>query len=252
MSDNLQELVARERDTYNTGLQRRGYDSVFHHANWLMHLERIKLFRTIVAGARLDRALEIGSSTWADWLESNAIVPGELYCINISEREIEAGRERARHTRNQPNFILMDAHHLEFSDSSFDLVFGSAILHHLRLDRALAEIDRVLRPGGLFVFFEPLDNNPVARFVRRLTPFARTADETPFRRPELAMICDRFECRTHFEQLFVVPAGIVSRGLFRSEENALMRGALRLDRWMLATMPWLGPYSRKVMLVGRR
>ena len=41
---------------------------------------------------------------------------------------------------------------LPFADGEFDVVFARAVLHHTRdLDRACAELFRVLRPGGIFV-----------------------------------------------------------------------------------------------------
>src|SRR5215211_4979599 len=46
-----------------------------------------------------------------------------------------------------------DAEELPFEDASFDLVLGHAVLHHLpRLDVALAELRRVLRPRGSLAF----------------------------------------------------------------------------------------------------
>ena len=49
--------------------------------------------------------------------------------------------------------VACDAEELPFADESFDLVLGHAVLHHLpHLDRAFAEFERVLRPGGRFVF----------------------------------------------------------------------------------------------------
>jgi SAM-dependent methyltransferase len=41
---------------------------------------------------------------------------------------------------------------LPFADASFDIAYCRAVLHHARdLDRLLAEVARVLRPGGLFL-----------------------------------------------------------------------------------------------------
>jgi SAM-dependent methyltransferase len=46
-----------------------------------------------------------------------------------------------------------DASELPFEDESFDLVLGHAVLHHLPdLDRAFAEFERVLAPGGTLFF----------------------------------------------------------------------------------------------------
>jgi SAM-dependent methyltransferase len=49
--------------------------------------------------------------------------------------------------------VRTEAEALPFADRSFDLVFGHAILHHIPdLDRAFAEFERVLRPGGTLAF----------------------------------------------------------------------------------------------------
>jgi ubiquinone/menaquinone biosynthesis C-methylase UbiE len=49
--------------------------------------------------------------------------------------------------------VVAEAEELPFEDSSFDLVFGHAVLHHIPdLDRAFAEFERVLRPGGTLAF----------------------------------------------------------------------------------------------------
>lgn len=51
-----------------------------------------------------------------------------------------------------------DAAHLPFAAGSFSCAIAILVLHHLRSaesqDRALAEICRVLQPGGMFVAFE--------------------------------------------------------------------------------------------------
>jgi SAM-dependent methyltransferase len=79
----------------------------------------------------------------------------------------------------------MNAEALDFPDASFDRVTGSGILHHLDLDRAYAEIRRVLRPGGYAVFLEPLGHNPLINWYRRRTPHLRTEDEHPLMRRDL-------------------------------------------------------------------
>lgn len=53
------------------------------------------------------------------------------------------------------HFIQMDAGRLGFRDESFDIVSISSSLHHLDdVPRSLAEIERVLRPGGHFIIRE--------------------------------------------------------------------------------------------------
>lgn len=48
--------------------------------------------------------------------------------------------------------IFSDVHNMPFMDGVFDIVFGSAVLHHSKdLARAFREIRRVLKPGGKLV-----------------------------------------------------------------------------------------------------
>ena len=58
---------------------------------------------------------------------------------------------------------------LPFSDASFDLVCASWVLEHLPLPgRTFAEIARVLRPGGWFVFLTPNAHHPLLLLNRLL------------------------------------------------------------------------------------
>lgn len=73
--------------------------------------------------------------------------------------------------------LVADAERLPFADSSVDLVVGHAVLHHVPdLDALFAEVNRVLRPGGRFVFCgEPTQKGDVvARALSRLTWWTST------------------------------------------------------------------------------
>lgn len=73
---------------------------------------------------------------------------------------IDAGEcttEAARSTFDEENirFIQMDAEQLGFEDQCFDTVNVSASLHHLEnVPWVLAEMKRVLKPGGNFIISE--------------------------------------------------------------------------------------------------
>ncbi len=53
------------------------------------------------------------------------------------------------------NFVLAHAERLPFADHTFDAAIGSAFLHFVRLDEALPEIRRVLKPGAPFASQHP-------------------------------------------------------------------------------------------------
>jgi SAM-dependent methyltransferase len=100
--------------------------------------------------------------------------------IDISDAAVERARDRAR-SQGLANceFTVMDAEQLTFADGKFDVVFGQGILHHLDLAKSLNEILRVLRPGGIAVFCEPMGHNPLINRFRDKTPEMRTPDEHP-------------------------------------------------------------------------
>lgn len=51
--------------------------------------------------------------------------------------------------------VAMALEQMGFKYETFDVVIGSGILHHVDIELALCEIERVLKPDGYFVFFEP-------------------------------------------------------------------------------------------------
>lgn len=67
------------------------------------------------------------------------------------------------------SFALAGADDIPFPDASFDVATMFKSLHHVpleRLDRALAEVRRVLVPGGLLYVSEPLAEGPFNEIVR--------------------------------------------------------------------------------------
>src|SRR5262249_14947751 len=55
-----------------------------------------------------------------------------------------------------------------FADGEFDLIYASAALHHtLKYPNALAELVRVLRPGGKLILAETYGNNRFLNWLRR-------------------------------------------------------------------------------------
>ena len=75
---------------------------------------------------------------------------GSVVGIDLSERMVEVARQNAKGVDNV-EFRVMDAEHLAFPDASFDLAvcrFGLQIVTDP--DRCIAEVRRVLRPGGRF------------------------------------------------------------------------------------------------------
>ena len=87
------------------------------------------------------------------------------------------------------NFMVENACAMTFPDETFDSVIGSSVLHHLDVPRVLAEIRRVLRPGGTLYFTEPNLLNPQIALQKKIPALKRrmgdSPDETAFFRWQL-------------------------------------------------------------------
>lgn len=60
---------------------------------------------------------------------------------------------------------------LPFTDERFDLIYIQHVLHHIGdVARALQEVRRCLKPGGVLFLVETTENNPLIRWGRRLYP----------------------------------------------------------------------------------
>jgi ubiquinone/menaquinone biosynthesis C-methylase UbiE len=79
------------------------------------------------------------------------VAPGEVVGIDIEGEQLAMGESLAR-ARGLSNvrFSAGDIYDLPFPEATFDAVFAHGVLYHLRApEKALGEMFRVLRPGGI-------------------------------------------------------------------------------------------------------
>jgi ubiquinone/menaquinone biosynthesis C-methylase UbiE len=71
--------------------------------------------------------------------------------------------------KRMKGLVCADADRLPFADGSFDVVTVRGAIHHVNpVGRALSEMRRVLRPGGLVIISEPCDDFIVVRKMREM------------------------------------------------------------------------------------
>ena len=117
-----------------------------------------KAYTVAVAGVRPGmQVLDIAGGT-GDLARSFAAAVGEQGCVvlsDINESMLRTGRDRLLDAGVAIPAVVCDAERLPFGDATFDLVsvaFGLRNMTHK--DVALAEMARVLRPGGRLLVLE--------------------------------------------------------------------------------------------------
>jgi len=181
------------------------------------------------------RVLDVGCAQGLSSLALMEAGPAYVRGIDVSRSFVEVARRHEIPGRLE--FAVGDV--TQPLEGTYDLIFGRSILHHIDWRPFLRRAyDENLAPGGALAFTEPVGSNLLSKAFHALVKEAHTPDERPF------MLDDQRWIRRTFPQARVTPvnivsfpAGIVSSLLLDRPDNALMRGADRVDRWLERRLP---------------
>ena len=176
------------------------------------------------------------------WAKKGALVTG----IDISSEAIKKAKISANDNNLNIEFLVDNAEHTSFSDNSFDLIIGRAILHHLDLRNSYSELSRLIRNNGKVIFLEPLGHNPLINLYRKLTPKLRTEDEHPFKMSDLELLNEYFDSvDVKFFNMFTI-ASVPFRNFFFF--NKLYKALSILDQLLLKIFPFSKKYFWMVVM----
>lgn len=121
-------------------------------------------------------------------------------------------------------FVAGDAHALPFPNGHFDRTIMTCVLHHLSdPERAMAELRRVTRPGGLISILLPTDPGVAYRAVRALTSGVRAQRAGVAKEQRLS---HAREHRNHFASLI-----LMLRSAFSADKVHVRHFPLLLPMW---------------------
>jgi len=104
------------------------------------------------------RLLDVGCGPGSITVDlAEVVAPGDVVGIDIQSPLVAQARARAAARRlTTVRFDVADLYRLPYPDASFDAVFANGVLMHLREPaRALVELRRVLRAGGMAGLRDP-------------------------------------------------------------------------------------------------
>ncbi len=170
----------------------------------------------------------------------------KVIAMDISPELVDLAQQRLANYGLAADLRVGSAYETGLPDESVDVVFSMALLHHLDLPRARAEIRRILRPGGLFIMREPVRLSKTMALLRRAFPDQEDISdfEHPLTKEELATVTEGFT--------------VVAERSFRLPHMALLTKVPLLpkkllwknDRWLLQSFPILTHFATgKVMLL---
>lgn len=136
----------------------------------------ISQMRAPASGTVLEIGCGTGLNSYLLARKTGLSVLGTDLCVPFIE---EANR---RYQLPNLRFAVLDFNHAaEFEGETFDAIVGNGILHHLyhHLGDALANMRRLLKPGGRIVFIEPNLYNPYVYTIFRIPYFRRFAHLEP-------------------------------------------------------------------------
>ena len=206
-----------------------------------------------VAAARPGgRALDLGCGTGVVSL-ALAERGFDVVGVDHSPEMLELARQKLAAAGVEATLETGDVRALRFGDAEFDCVTTQGLLHHLEeLDPCLAEMIRVLRPGGFFYISEPTrDETPLRRVLRvvwskrpRRRPAVQQGAETveePISVDELRSALDAL--RVEYEVEFLTHLPPLRRhlpdGMYLAASRALTR-------------PWRGRRGDLVFVFGTK
>ena len=187
----LTEINIREKNFHNElqSKKKSRFENIFYKALFNINED---FFNFLEMNAKNSEILDYGCGVGTLIEKLIKFKPKKIVGIDISEVSINKAKERIKELKSKVDFYVDNCEKTKFNDESFNIVYGTGILHHLEINKCLDEIHRILKPDGNLLFVEPLGTNPIINLYRKLTPNSRSKDEHPLINKDFKYINSKF------------------------------------------------------------
>lgn len=160
MKPDFDQFATDYRQTHTGNIKKiAGVDSYYFAKQKVVELQRFEI------NSERD-VLDLGCGDGATALYMSELFPAfSIKGIDVSGESIVVAQRRAV---LNAHFSQYDGNKIPYSENSFDIVFIAGVLHHVKEEKQfalLAEIARVLKPGGRLYLFEHNPYNPFTKYL---------------------------------------------------------------------------------------
>ncbi len=139
----------KESDTWHATISKLGFEGAY--------TDLIRRVLSATPVRPVNQALQvldagIGTGAMSAAFADNYTGPTKLTGIDVSVDMLKQAKQHLNHGHLSPRFLQADVQSLPFADGTFDVVLVAHVLEHMaNPKRALAELHRVLRQGGILI-----------------------------------------------------------------------------------------------------
>ena len=189
----LSEINKREKDFHNklhlSEELKREKQGKFYKALYGLYSDFLNILKD---DTKTKYVLDFGCGTGNFTEKVINFNPKKIVAVDISEEAIKKAKNNSNQNSENIEYRVENCEDLSLNSDSFDIAYGSGILHHLNLNKSLSELKRILKKDGKIIFIEPMATNPIINLYRKITPNARTSDEHPFKFSDIEFIKSLF------------------------------------------------------------
>lgn len=256
MNENILEKEATFHDAWAsaTALDAVEVDGAFEAITAMENRFALKIMGDLKGKKILDVGCGLGESAiyFAKW-------GADVTALDLSPKMIELCLANAARFGVVVEGVVAAAEKLNVPDQIYDIVFAANILHHVtEKEKFYQNIQQALKPGGLFVAWDPIKYNPVINVYRRMATKVRTEDETPLGFEEFEISRKYFPNLKHREFWLCTLALFLKYYFFNRKDpnrarywKEILKENKKTIGWWFIPLQWMDNFLLRLPLVRR-